>query len=150
MYDYLDRPIGSLDEGSRFFIWSVRGWVQSLSERRCPPSVLGPTFARSDLSDALPHFHMAMMALNRDGIGRLGFGSLGCPHVSEAEAVLLSLVRLLGTGRSQAAAAAIPMLVREEAVTILNRALTTVAILFLARYPLPTPGAGLHNGVDGQ
>ncbi|HEX7872816.1 MAG TPA: hypothetical protein VF475_07895 [Sphingobium sp.] len=143
MYDYLDRPLGTLDEGSRFIVWSMRGWTQSMAERRCPPSVLGSAFTRSDLGDALPHFHMAMMALNRDGTEKMGFGSISCPHVSEAEAILLSLLRLIGQGSARAAEATIGLLVRPEATQIFKRALTAVAILLFARYPLP-------DGVDGQ
>ncbi|MFT3964665.1 MAG: hypothetical protein QM690_02130 [Sphingobium sp.] len=143
MYDYLDRPVGALDEGSRFIIWSMRGWTQSMAERRCPPSVLGSAFERSQLGDALPHFHMAMMALNRDGIEKMGFGSISCPHVSEAEAILISLLRLIGRGEKDAADATIRLLVREETTQIFKRALTAVAILLFARYPLP-------DGVDGQ
>lgn len=143
MYDFLDRPIGSLDEGSRFLVWSMRGWTQSMAERRCPPSVLASAFNRSQLSDALPHFHMAMMALNRDGLDKMGFGTVTCPQVSEAEAILLSLFRLIGQGDRAASDGTIGLLVREEATPIFRRALTAVAILLFARYPLP-------DGVDGQ
>lgn len=143
MYDIIDRTIGTLDEASRFLIWSMRGWTQSMAERRCPPQTLGSSFAKSGLTDALPHFHLAMMALNRDGLDKMGFGALSCPHVSEAEAVLVSLVRLLGNGRMEAANATVALLVKEEAVPLFRRAITAVATLLFVRFPLP-------DGVNGQ
>lgn len=148
MYQYLDRPIGSLDEAGRFLVWSMRGWTQSMAERRCPPSVLAAAFDRSSLPEALPHFHMAMMTLNRDGLEKLGFGQLDCPHVSEGEAILLSLLRLIGVGHQDAADATIALLVKEEAVFVLKRALTAVAILLFARYPLPL--TDVQKEIDGQ
>lgn len=27
MYDYIDRPVTSLDHGGRFLVWAVRSWV---------------------------------------------------------------------------------------------------------------------------
>ncbi|HEX7858406.1 MAG TPA: hypothetical protein VF503_32385, partial [Sphingobium sp.] len=82
-------------------------------------------------------------ALNRGGLEKLGFGLLSCPQVSEAEAILLSLLRLIGTGAKDAAEATIKLLVTDDASQMLKRALTAVAILLFARYPLP-------DGVDGQ
>jgi hypothetical protein len=143
MYEYLDRSIGSLHDGSRFLIWSMRGWTQSMAERRCPPSALHGSFAKSDLADALPHFHLAMMALNRDGLDTMGFGAITCPHVSEAEAVLLALVRLIGTGRMAPAEATIALLVKAEAIPLFKRAIVAVVTLLLARFPLP-------DGVNGR
>lgn len=143
MYDFIDRPIGVLDEGDRFLVWAMRGWTQSMAERRCPPSVLATAFDRSQLSDALPHFHLGMSVLNRDGKERMGFGAICCPQVSEAEAVILALMRLIGRGEMPAASATIALLVAPEAEQKFTRALTAVAILLFARYPLP-------DGVDGQ
>lgn len=142
MYEFLDRTIGTLDDGSRFLIWSMRGWTQSMAERRCPPSALGGSFAKAGLGHALPHFHMAMMALNRDGLDRMAFGALTCPHVSEAEAVLLSLMRLLGTDRLPAAEETIKLLVKEDAVPIFRCAILAVASLLFARFPLPDEVGG--------
>jgi len=143
MYDYLDRPVGALDEGGRFLVWAMRGWTQSMAERRCPPSVLASAFERATLPDALGPFHLAMATLNRDGRERMGFGTISCPQVSEAEAILLSLIRLIGRGEKPAADATIALLVQPEAAQKFGRALTCVAILLCARYPLP-------DGVDGQ
>lgn len=162
MYDYLDRPVGTLDEGSRFLVWSMRGWTQSMAERRCPPSTLAPGFARSDLDAMLPHFHMAMMVLNRDGLDKLGFGAMGCAYVSEAEAVLLATLGLYATDRVEQANATVALLVRPEGTAVLRRALTAIAILAYARFPLePTGGPsdsapnadrinGIGGGVDGE
>ncbi|HEX7823168.1 MAG TPA: hypothetical protein VF463_21445 [Sphingobium sp.] len=162
MYDYLDRPVATLDEGSRFLVWSMRAWTQSMAERRCPPSVLAPGFARSDLDAMLPHFHRAMTVLNREGLDRMGFGEMGCPFVSEAEAVLLATLSLYATDRVERAHGAVALLVREEGVAMLRRALTAIAILAYARFPLEAPlrrpdsgpNAGRINriggGVDGE
>ncbi|MCE7795378.1 hypothetical protein LWE61_02275 [Sphingobium sufflavum] len=162
MYDYLDRPVGALDEGSRFLVWSMRGWTQSMAECRCPPSVLAPGFARSDLDAMLPHFHMAMMVLNRDGLDKLGFGAMGCPQVSEAEAILLATLHLYATDRVEQAHGAVALLVCAQAAPVLRRALTAVAILTHARFPLdPRPGGAdsgptnslinrIGGGVDGE
>jgi len=143
MYDFLDRTIGSLDDGSRFLIWSMRGWTQSMAERRCPPSALGGSFAKSELSEALPHFHMAMMALNRDGLATMGFGAITCPHVSEAEAVMLALVRLIGTGRMAPAEATIALLIKPDTIPLFRRAIVAVVTMLVARFPLP-------DGVNGR
>ncbi len=157
MYDYLDQPVGTLDEGSRFLVWSMRGWTQSMAERRCPPSVLAPGFARSDLDSMLPHFHMAMMVLNRDGLDKLGFGQMGCAIVSEAEAVILATLALYATGRTERANATVALLVRPEGVPVLRRALTAIAIFTTARFPFDGPGrasdsgpnSGIINGIGG-
>lgn len=143
MYDYLDRPVGALDERSRFVVWAMRGWTQSMAERRCPPSVLASAFERSALTDALGPFHIGMATLNRDGRERMGFGTISCPQVSEAEAILLSLLRLIGRGEQGPADATIALLVQPEAAQKFRRALTAVAILLFARYPM-------SDGVDGQ
>lgn len=149
MYDYLDRPVGTLDEGSRFLVWSMRGWTQSMAERRCPPSVLAPGYARSDLDAMLPHFHMAMMALNREGTDRLGFGAMECSLVSEAEAILLGTIALYAGDRVEQANATVALLVKPEGVPVLRRALTAIAILTHARFPAApsAPDSAPNNGI---
>ena len=93
MYDFVDRPVTSLDHGGRFLIWSMRSWVEALNKRQCPPHVLAKVFARYNMIVALGHFHMVMMLLSRDSLETLSFGPLPCNMVTESEAVLLSLFR---------------------------------------------------------
>lgn len=165
MYDYLDRRVGSLDDGSQFLVWAMRGWTNSMAGRRCPPAVLEPGFARVDLAAMLPHFHMAMMTLNRDGLVKMGFGAVDCSYVSEAEAILLSTLMLYATNRFEQANATVEMLVGKDGVMFLRRALTAIAIMTHARFPLDPagpatdsitrhnrdsrPNSGIINGIDG-
>lgn len=44
MYDFLDRPLTSLDHGGRFLVWSTRSWVQAAGNRKCPASVIARAF----------------------------------------------------------------------------------------------------------
>ncbi|MET0361205.1 MAG: hypothetical protein ABW048_05565 [Sphingobium sp.] len=162
MYDYLDRSVGSLDEGSRFLVWSMRGWTQSMAKRRCPLSVLGSGYTRCDLDAMLPHLHLAMMTLNRDGLDRLGFGAMGCPQVSEAEAILLATVGLYARGRVEQGHATVALLVQEGATVVLRQALAVIALSISARFPLDRFGSAVDSaptnsiknridrGVDGE
>ena len=133
MYDYVDRRLNSLDTGSRFLVRSMRQWVQLMAQARCPRTALEPVFARRGMSAALPDFHMAMILLNRDAKETLRFAPLHCAHACEDEAVLLSLARLLLDGRREAADGLFALLVVEEAVFALSRALSTVSAQIWAR-----------------
>jgi len=33
MYDFIDRPVTDLGHGGRLLIWSMRSWVQAMSEK---------------------------------------------------------------------------------------------------------------------
>ncbi|CAN5384231.1 hypothetical protein BH10PSE12_BH10PSE12_35080 [soil metagenome] len=93
MYDFLDRRVAELDPGGRLLIWAMRLWMEAWGERRCPPARLRSTFRQWRVLPALPHFHMAMMLLARDGRETLPFAPCNCGRVSEGEALMLSLVR---------------------------------------------------------
>jgi hypothetical protein len=67
MYDFVDRPVSSLDEGGRFLIWVLRNWVRAMSERQCPAHAVAPARARWKMMGALPQFHHMLMALNIHG-----------------------------------------------------------------------------------
>lgn len=145
MYDYVDRDIGALDTGSRFLIWAMRGWVQTLTDGHCPPAALGPAFARSGMLSALPHFHVAMIVLNREGKETLAFALLACARVSEDEAIILSLVRAIGADRMEQARATIALLVLEDSVGTLLRALSAFVIHLGARFPDDKQDFGIHR-----
>ncbi|MFD1958796.1 hypothetical protein ACFSHP_06325 [Novosphingobium panipatense] len=95
MYQYVDRPLTSLDEGCRFLVWSMRAWVTAIAQRRCPAHVLAPAFARWRMIGGLQPFNRVMVLLNRDALETLAFCPMGCSHVSEHEAVILELVTSL-------------------------------------------------------
>lgn len=92
MYQYVDRPLGTLDEGSRFLVWSMRAWVTAIGHKRCPAQMLAPAFARWRMIGGLQPFHRAMLLFNRDALETFAFCALSCPNVSEHEAVILELV----------------------------------------------------------
>ena len=127
MYDYVDRPICRLRAGDRLLVWAMRRWVHAVHEGQCPPSVIGPAFARWQMLGALPHFHLAMILLNRQARGPIRFAPLACRHVAEDEAVLLALVDAFIVGDNVRAHATASLLVREEAVGGLVTCLTTLA-----------------------
>lgn len=114
MYQYVDRPLIALDEGSRFLVWSMRAWVTAVSRKHCPAQMLAPAFARWGMIGALQPFHRAMILLNRDGLETFAFCSLACPHVSEHEAVILELVTSLRDRGAAATRATLELLVAEE------------------------------------
>lgn len=116
MYQYVDRPLSTLDEGGRFLIWSMRAWVTSLGKRNCPAHLLAPAFARWNMIGALQPFHHTMLLLNRDALDQLSFCPIGCERVSEHEAVILELVTSLRERGPQATRDTLELLVNDEAV----------------------------------
>lgn len=91
MYAYVDRPVASLNPGSRFLLMSMRRWVMALASKRCAPSAIGAAFGAHDLLPALPSFHELMSILNHHARQNIRFAPGCCPRVSEDEAVLLAL-----------------------------------------------------------
>jgi len=128
MYDFLDRRVAHLDEGGRFLVWSMRVWVKVMGERRCPVTVIAPAFARWKMIGGLAHFHRAMALFNRDALDTLGFSPLPCHHVSEHEALILSLVCSLRDGRPEAVRDTLALLVEEDSVGDLLAALTGLGL----------------------
>lgn len=116
MYQYLDRPLTSMDEGCRFLVWSMRAWVTAVSSKRCPPQVLGPAFARWRVIGGLQPFHRTMLLFNREGLETFAFCPLACNHVSEHEAIILELVTSLRDRGAQATRETLELLVSEDAV----------------------------------
>ncbi|QSB44480.1 hypothetical protein IDJ81_14460 [Tsuneonella flava] len=92
MYDFIDRPVTDLDNGGRFIVWAARSWVKAVGERRCPAHGIAPAFAKWNMLSGLQPF-LGMMALfNRHGLQNFEFCGLQCNHVSEHEAIIVSLL----------------------------------------------------------
>lgn len=116
MYQYVDRPLSSLDEGCRFLVWSMRAWVTAISRRHCPAQMLAPAFAKWRMIGALQPFHRTMIMLNREALETLAFCPVGCAHVSEHEAVILEMVTSLRERGPRETRATLELLVSEDAV----------------------------------
>lgn len=116
MYDFLDRPVTQLDRGGRFLVWSMRVWVKAMGEATCPLTAIGPAFAKWGMIAGLAHFHKAMLVFNRDALEQFGFCSLNCNHISEHEAIILSLICSLRDARPQAVRDTLALLVEEERI----------------------------------
>lgn len=95
MYQYVDRPLSSLDDGCRFLVWGMRAWVTAIGHQRCPAQMLAPAFAKWRMIGGLQPFHRAMVLFNRDALETFAFCPMACDHVSEHEAVILELVTSL-------------------------------------------------------
>ena len=116
MYDFLDRPVTSLDHGGRFLVWSMRSWVKAMGDRQCPGSVLGNAFARWNMIAGLQPFLRMMALFNRNGLETFQFCALACNHVSEHEALILSLVCSLRDSRPDALRDTLALLVEEDSI----------------------------------
>ncbi|SFF75764.1 hypothetical protein SAMN05518801_101284 [Novosphingobium sp. CF614] len=116
MYQYVDRPLNTLDEGCRFLVWSMRAWVTAIGHKRCPAQLLAPAFAKWQMIGGLQPFHRAMMLFNRDALETFAFCALTCPHVSEHEAVILELITSLRDRGAQATRETLEMVMAEESV----------------------------------
>lgn len=127
MYNYVDRQVSEMDDGTRFLIWAMRRWVHAIHEGQCPPSVIGPAFSRWHMLGAMPHFHLAMILLNRQARGPIRFAPMRCPRVAEDEAILIALVHAFIERDNVRAYATASLLVEEEAVSGLITCFTTLA-----------------------
>jgi hypothetical protein len=126
MYEFLDRPVTSLDHGGRFLVWSMRIWVKTMGDGQCPVSALAPAFARWKMIGGIAQFHKIMLMFNRDALETFGFCSLDCNHVSEHEAIILSLVCALRDRRPPAVRDTLALLVEEERIGDLLGALSAL------------------------
>lgn len=123
MYALIDRPVTQLDGGSRFLLWAMRGWIDSVTRRRCPPGALGPAFAKMSALEALPHFHIFMAGLNRHALEKLQLEPMDHPLIGEHEAILLSLWHDAAQDQPMHAKAILALLLAEEAVSVAAQAL---------------------------
>ena|SRR5688572_9792399 len=126
MYEFLDRPVPSLDHGGRFLVWSMRIWVKTTGEGLCPISAIAPAFAKWKMIGGLAHFHKAMLMFSRDALESFQFCPLQCNHVSEHEAIILSLVCSLRDRRPQCIRDTLALLVEEERIGDLLGALSAL------------------------
>ncbi|MGV3769997.1 MAG: hypothetical protein ACO1NM_08225 [Sphingobium phenoxybenzoativorans] len=142
MYDFIDRQVSELDEGGRFLLWSVRFWVRAIGQRRCPSTDIASAFERHGLAEALPHFNMTMLILNRHALNNMGFGPLACPRVHEAEALLLGILSRMRQNDETDLRNTLALTVEPQWVNPLSAAMSALAIdlaevAFLPHAPAP-------------
>ncbi|MDB5723427.1 MAG: hypothetical protein JWQ16_181 [Novosphingobium sp.] len=135
MYEFVDRPVLSLPHGGRFLVWSMRSWVKAMGDKTCPAGAIAPAFAQWRMLPGLQPFLRVMALFNRKGLENFQFCALPCNHISEHEAIIVSLLCALGDGRPGAVHDTLIMLVEEEAIgdclaslTDLGRAMETAGI----------------------
>lgn len=128
MYDFIDQRVTTLDRGGQFLIWSMRNWVLAIQNRQCPPNAIGPAFAKWGMIGALPHFHMIMMILSKEGLATLQFSPPACWQISDDEAMMLSLFRSLRDDLPDQVRAMIELLVTEGFAAPLFGSLTAVSM----------------------
>ena len=135
MYDFVDRPVTGLDRGARFLIWSMRRWMSAMGERRCPGGVLAGPFVRWNMTAGLHPFLRMMALFNHNGLETFQFCTLACNHVSEHEAIILSLICGLRDQRPEVVRDTLAMLIDENSVgellvalAALGRAMESAAI----------------------
>lgn len=124
MYDLMDGPVTSLDEGERFLVWSFRTWVKAKSERQCPANLLAPAFSKWDMLSGLQPFLRLLTVLNRHGLETFQFCQLTCNHVSEHEAILITLFRDMRKQAPMRVRNTVELLVEDEAIGDLLLALS--------------------------
>lgn len=135
MYDFLDRPVTTLDPGGRFLIWAMRSWVKAMGESQCPGQAIGSAFARWNMISGLQPFLRIMALFNRHGLETFGFCQLKCNHVSEHEAIVLSLICSLRESRPDVVGDTAALLIEEDhlgdliaSLSALGRSLDEAAI----------------------
>lgn len=143
MYDFVDRPVTSLDPGARFLVWAMRAWVSAMGTRTCPATVLGQGFAQWRMIAGLQPFLRAMALFNRKGLETFHFCALGCNHVSEHEAIIISLLCSLRDDRPEVVADTLALLVEDDAIGEMIEALATLARAMEGATILPKRGAWL-------
>lgn len=92
MYEFVDRPVTSLDHGGRLLVWSMRSWVLAMADRQCPGGKIAGAFGHWGMLPGLHPFLRMMALFNRHGLANFEFCALACNHVSEHEAIILRLV----------------------------------------------------------
>ncbi|HEX7857213.1 MAG TPA: hypothetical protein VF503_26325 [Sphingobium sp.] len=146
MYDFVDRPVTSLDDGGRFLLWTLRNWVKALSEGHCAAAAVGPAFAKWHMMSAFPPFHRMLTILNVHGLGTISIAPLECRRVSEHEAIFLSLISSLEERRPSSLRDTVAMLVDEAHVGSVLASISSLGGAMLEagifpRKPEAVPGA---------
>jgi len=126
MYDFLDRPVTSLDHGGRFLVWSTRSWVKAMGEKKCPASVIAPAFGKWNMLKGLQPFLRMMALFNRHGLENFQFCALQCNYVSEHEAIIISLVCSLRNERPERVRQTLELLAEDDAVSELISTLSAL------------------------
>lgn len=98
MYDFLDRPVGSLSMGGCIALWAARSWSRALARSSCPVHAIAPAFARCRLVAALQPMHHLMLILRHRSFQTFVVAPVGCPRIGDGEALMLSLLALARTG----------------------------------------------------
>ena len=148
MYEFLDRPVTSLDPGGRFLVWSMRSWVKAMGDRMCPATVVGGAFARWNMIRGLQPFLKMMTIFNRSGLETFHFCALPCNHVSEHEAIILSIVCLLRDSRPDSVRDTLALLVEEDSIGELIDALTALGGTLVEAAIFPIRGAPAPKVAD--
>jgi len=128
MYLYLDRRAADLGEPHLFLLAAMRLWVESARAGRCSCATLVKGFAQRGVDAAVRDFGIAMTALDRDALEKLGFGCRHAMRVSEDEARLLTLFDAALAGDQPRVRRIAATLVREEAAATLATAAEWVAL----------------------
>lgn len=124
MYAFVDRPVIHLCDGGRFLLWAMRAWSQAATSRTCPPKALRRGFACMGLLEMLPDIHLAMALLHQDQSNPFGMAPIGCRHIAEDEAVMLSLWRDLSLDDNGNARKTLALFVEQASVIPIVRAMT--------------------------
>ena len=135
MYEFVDRPVTSLDHGGRFLVWAMRSWVKAMGDKSCPAGAIAPAFGQWRMLPGLQPFLRMMAVFNRNGLENFQFCALPCNHISEHEAIIVSLLCALRDSRPDLVRDTLALLVEEEALgevlaslTALGRAMDTAGI----------------------
>ncbi len=126
MYEFVDRPVTGLNHGGRFLVWSMRTWVGAAGAKTCPGSRLAPAFSHWNMLAGLQPFLRMMALFSVHGLSDIGFCGLHCNHISEHEALIMSLVCSLRDGRPERLQETLALLVDGEGIGDLIGALSSL------------------------
>jgi hypothetical protein len=104
----------------------MRSWVKTMGERQCPGSMLGAAFARWNMIAGLQPFLRMMALFNRNGLETFQFCALACNHVSEHEAIILSLVCGLRDERPDRLRDTLGLLIEDDSIGDVLAAMTSL------------------------
>jgi hypothetical protein len=137
LYHYVDQRVATLPPAEQFLLGAMRRWIAAIHRRMCPPAALHAGFAAKGVAAALPHFHMALLLLARDGLRPISFAPVACGCIREDEAMLLGIFAQIGSQPPAYLPEVAALLVQPEAVTPLSRALAGAAIVLAMGEMLP-------------
>ena len=126
MYDFLDRPVGSLNVGGRVLVWSMRQWVRSAEAGRCACSDVGPAFHHWGLLAGLSHFQLMMVTLARNAREKMTFCDPDCGCIGDSEALLLEMFCTLRERGEPVFRETAELVVHDRAVTPLFTAVSAL------------------------